>query len=53
MLIMKGCGNGYVALYILIVGEGECILSVGAFYGWLDWIKYLVNTVGLKLNGND
>ncbi|XP_064387638.1 uncharacterized protein LOC135335896 isoform X2 [Halichondria panicea] len=29
-------------------GEGESALSVSAFYGWLDWVKRLVETVSLN-----
>ncbi len=34
-------------------GEGDSALSLGAFYGWLDWIKHLVDTVGLNPNGTN
>ncbi len=40
-------------MVILIVGEGDNALSVGAFYGWLDWIKHLVDTVGCNPNGTN
>ncbi|XP_064387477.1 uncharacterized protein LOC135335830 isoform X4 [Halichondria panicea] len=34
-------------------GEGESTLSVSAFYGWLDWVKRLVETVGLNPKGEN
>ncbi len=39
---------------VLIAGElGDSALSVSAFYvyGWLDWIKSLLKTVGLDPHG--
>ena len=33
--------------------EGESALSVSAFYGWLDWVKRLVETVGLNPKGEN
>ena len=38
-------------LTIPTVGEGESALSVSAFYGWLDSVKRLVETVGLNPKG--
>ncbi len=34
-------------------GEGESALSVSAFYGWLDCVKHLVETVGLDPKGEN
>ncbi|XP_064387632.1 uncharacterized protein LOC135335893 isoform X2 [Halichondria panicea] len=33
---------------LVSIGEGESALSVSAFYGWLDCVKHLVETVGLN-----
>ncbi|XP_064398478.1 uncharacterized protein LOC135345065 isoform X3 [Halichondria panicea] len=33
---------------LLDIKEGASALSVGAFYGWLYWVKYLVETVSLN-----
>ncbi len=38
---------------MLTAGEGESTLSVSAFYGWLDWVKRLVETVGLNPKGEN
>ena len=38
---------------MLTAGEGESALSVSAFYGWLDWVKRLVETVGLDPKGEN
>ncbi len=35
------------------VGEGESALSVSAFYGWLDCVKRLVETVGVDPKGEN
>ena len=32
-------------------GEGDCVLSVGAFYGWVEFIKYLIHNKGLNPKG--
>ena len=32
-------------------GEGHTALSVSAYYGWIDIVKYLVDTVGQNPNG--
>ena len=39
--------------YIKTAGEGESALSVSAFYCWLDWVKYLVEAVGLNPKGEN
>ena len=38
---------------MLTAGEGESALSVSAFYGWLDWVTRLVETVGLNPKSED
>ncbi len=38
---------------LLTAGEGESALSVSAFYGWLDFVKRLVETVGLDPKGEN
>ncbi len=40
-----------IILIVLTAGEGESALSVSAFYGWLDCVKRLVETVGLNSKG--
>ena len=40
-------------LTIPTAGEGESALSVSAFYGWLDCVKRLVETVGLNPKGEN
>ncbi len=40
-------------LTIPTAGESENALSVSAFYGWLDWVKRLVETVGLNPKGDN
>ena len=41
----------YIVLTLPTAGKGESALSVSAFYGWLDFVKHLVETVGLDPKG--
>ncbi len=49
------CSVLYPSISILYqqqtAGDGESALLVSAFYGWLDWVKHLVETVGLDPEG--